>query len=174
MSEGLRLLFRFIVLFIIQLFILNQIQWSGLAKPFIYIFFLFFLPMKWKPWVVLMVCFLTGAVMDVFSNTFGLHAAACSLIGFIRPFVYRLTTPQYDFDDEVLTDVHSRTFTQFVAYNAILSTVFCLAYFILQGTDAASWSKILLWILISSVLTFGVILMYRYIFVSRVRKRRLS
>ncbi len=174
MSESLRLVLRFIVLFVLQVVFLNQMAIAGLAKPFLYIFFLLFLPIKWKPWIVLIICFLTGALMDIFSNTYGLHAAACSFIGVVRPFVYRLITPQFDPDDEVLTDVYSRTLSQFVAYAGILSVLFCVFFFLFQGGKNVDFINLLLWIAVSSVLTFIVILIYRYLFVSRVRKRRLS
>lgn len=33
---------------------------------------------------IILLSFFLGLIIDIFSNTFGIHAAACSLIGFIR------------------------------------------------------------------------------------------
>jgi hypothetical protein len=43
---------------------------------------------------LLLIGFLTGLTLDYFTMTMGLHAAACTLIAYIRPFVINILTPK--------------------------------------------------------------------------------
>jgi len=53
----------------------------------------------WLPFSVsriglLIIGFITGLTLDYFVNTPGLHAAACLLVAYIRPFVINVLTPK--------------------------------------------------------------------------------
>ncbi len=74
----------FIVFVAIQVLFLNNIHFLRMATPFLYLYFLLKLPVGMSRIQLLIVSFLTGLVIDAFSNTPGMHAAACTLAGFIR------------------------------------------------------------------------------------------
>ena len=78
MINLLRGLVYFVVLVLIQALILNNIHFLRIATPFLYLYFIIKMP------VVVLFSFLIGLVIDMFSNTPGMHAAACTLAGFIR------------------------------------------------------------------------------------------
>jgi hypothetical protein len=62
--------------------------------PYLYFLFLIWLPFSVSRIGLLVIGFLTGMVLDWFSNTPGLHAAACILLAYARPFVINVLTPK--------------------------------------------------------------------------------
>lgn len=80
----LRGFFYFVVFVLVQILILNNIHFLRIATPFLYLYFILKLPVGTSQAKVVFFSFLIGLVIDVFSNTPGMHAAACTLAGFIR------------------------------------------------------------------------------------------
>lgn len=77
-------LLYFVVLALVQVLILNNIHFLRIATPFLYLYFIVKMPVGSSRDLVVLFSFLIGLVIDVFSNTPGMHAAACTLTGFIR------------------------------------------------------------------------------------------
>lgn len=84
MINLLRGLVYFVVLVLIQALILNNIHFLRIATPFLYLYFIIKMPVGTSRDLVVLFSFLIGLVIDMFSNTHGMHAAACTLAGFIR------------------------------------------------------------------------------------------
>lgn len=80
----LNILVSFIVFVALQVLVLNDIHLFHLATPFLYLYIILKTPLGLTRVQVLWVAFLTGLTIDIFSNTLGMHAAACTLIGLIR------------------------------------------------------------------------------------------
>ncbi len=83
MINLLRGLVYFVVLVLIQALILNNIHFLRIATPFLYLYFIIKMPVGTSRDLVVLFSFLIGLVIDMFSNTPGMHAAACTLAGFI-------------------------------------------------------------------------------------------
>lgn len=75
---------KFLLILLIQLLVINNIELSTYVNPYIYILFILSLPVSMKPWMVVLLSFFTGMVMDTFSSTPGLHMAATGLMGYLR------------------------------------------------------------------------------------------
>jgi hypothetical protein len=94
-SNFLKQFFRIAIFILIQVHVLNKI-------PPLHRFIipsLYYLPLLWLPFSVsriglLIIGFLTGLTLDYFMNTPGLHAAACLLVAYVRPFVINILTPK--------------------------------------------------------------------------------
>ncbi len=80
---------RFILLVLIQVLILNHINFLGFLNPYIYIIFILLVPINVNKSLFLVISFLLGLFIDIFSDSGGVHAAACTVITFIRPVVLR-------------------------------------------------------------------------------------
>ncbi len=95
MRDFLKHIFRIAAFILIQVYVLNKIpHLHRLITPYLY-----YLPLLWLPFSVsrvwlLIIGFLTGLTLDYFMNTPGLHAAACLLVAYIRPFVINVLTPK--------------------------------------------------------------------------------
>ena len=88
-------LFRFIFLILVQVWVLNHVQWNGYINPYIYVLFVLLLPLETPSWLVMVLAFVSGATMDMFSNTGGIHAAASVFTAFARPGESVLLSPGY-------------------------------------------------------------------------------
>lgn len=75
---------RFILLVIVQVFLLDNIQFLGYINPMIYVLFIFSLPTRMPRIPLLLLGFLLGIIIDMFNNTPGLHTSATVLIAFLR------------------------------------------------------------------------------------------
>ena len=62
--------------------------------PYLYYLFILWLPFATPRFWLLVIGFITGLSLDYFTQTPGLHAAACLLIAYIRPFVVNLLLPK--------------------------------------------------------------------------------
>jgi len=90
MVNTIRVLLYFVVLVLVQVLILNNIHFLRLATPFLYLYFIIKLPVGYSPSKVVSLSFLIGVVIDIFSNTPGMHAAACTFAGFVRHLLIKL------------------------------------------------------------------------------------
>ncbi|WP_010522020.1 rod shape-determining protein MreD [Aquimarina agarivorans] len=78
---------RFIALLLMQVVIFNKILLLGFVNPYPYVIFILLFPIKNERWIFMLLCFLIGLTLDMFGNSGGSHAAACLLIGYLRPFI---------------------------------------------------------------------------------------
>ena len=95
MSDFVRNLIRFILLIMVQVYVLNTIpHLHQFITPYIYYLFLLWLPFSISRIGLLITGFITGMALDFFTMTPGLHAAACVLVAYARPFVINILTPK--------------------------------------------------------------------------------
>lgn len=81
---------RFILLIVVQIFVLNNIGFLSYVNPYIYILFIFLLPVRFPRWISLFLAFALGLTIDSFSNTLGIHAFSTVLIAFLRNPVIKI------------------------------------------------------------------------------------
>jgi len=94
-SDFIRNLIRFILLIILQVYVLNTIpHLHQFITPYVYYLFLLWLPFNISRIGLLITGFITGMALDFFTMTPGLHAAACVLVAYARPFVINILTPK--------------------------------------------------------------------------------
>ncbi|MBQ7551723.1 MAG: hypothetical protein IJT04_09385 [Bacteroidales bacterium] len=86
-SKALKLIFRFILLLILQILICNHIYLFGFLNPNIYLLALLLLPLDLPLSVQYIIAFFTGLVVDAFQMTFGIHASAALLMVAVRPYI---------------------------------------------------------------------------------------
>ena len=88
---------RFILILVVQLFVLNNVPpLHQFIVPYFYFVFLLWLPFKITRTNLLLVAFAVGYITDMFYKTPGLHLAACVLIAYIRPPFIQLLLPKED------------------------------------------------------------------------------
>jgi len=86
---------RFAVLILLQVYVLNRIpHLHQFITPNLYFLFILWLPFSVSRQWLLLIGFITGLTLDYFTTTPGLHAAACLLIAYVRPFLITILTPK--------------------------------------------------------------------------------
>ena len=79
-----------IILIITQGLFFNNINLLGSINPFIYIFFIAYFPLKNNRTFFIFSAFVYGLIIDVFSDTHAIHAAATLTISFLRPNLLKI------------------------------------------------------------------------------------
>lgn len=95
MSEPIKQLFRFILFLLVQALVLsNMPPVHRFITPYLYFLFLLWMPFFMTRGWLLIIGFVFGFSLDLFTKTPGLHASACLVIAYIRPFLINLLVPR--------------------------------------------------------------------------------
>jgi rod shape-determining protein MreD len=156
-----------ILLILLQILVLNNIRFGGFVNPYVYIMIILLLPSVTPAWLVLIISFLTGLIIDLFSGSPGMHASATLLAGFSRPFVLRLISPSDGYESGSDLSMAAYGFRWFFIYAAIIVLIHHTTLFFLEVFRFTDFFRTILRILLSSLFTVGFILLLEY-----YRKRR--
>ncbi|MDE5800624.1 MAG: rod shape-determining protein MreD, partial [Paramuribaculum sp.] len=87
------------LLIVLQALVFNHICLFGYAVPFVFIYGLLRLPLSLSKERAFTIGFLTGSILDIFSDTMGLNALCCTLLMALRRPIARLYLPR---DEDLL------------------------------------------------------------------------
>ena len=146
----------FLVLVILQLWILNRIHLFGFAAPLFYVYFILKLPADMGRNSLLFTACLLGLVIDFFSYTLGFSMLACTVMGFSRHYVFDAFAPR-DMADSFVPSVETFGSLLFLRYVAVLVIIHQIVFFTAESFTLFNLSSILLKIAGSSVLTILLI-----------------
>lgn len=95
MSDTLKHIARCAIFILLQVYVLGQVpHLHRYIVPYLYYLPLLWLPFKISRFGLLAAGFTVGLVLDFFLMTPGLHAAACVLIMYVRPFIINILAPK--------------------------------------------------------------------------------
>lgn len=95
MSDLVKNIFRLIIFILVQVYVLNKIpHLHRFIVPYLYFLFILWLPFSIRQIGVLFIAFITGLTLDYFKGSPGLHAAACVLMAYARPFIINILIPK--------------------------------------------------------------------------------
>ncbi len=132
MINPLKNIFAFFLLIFLQVYVFNDIQFSGFINPYFYVLFILLLPFETPGWILLVSAFLLGISIDFFSQTLGMHATACTFIAFLRPTVLKAISPRDGYEVNTFPRIHFYGFIWFLKYSLILVFAHHLALFYME------------------------------------------
>ena len=158
---------QLLIIFFIQIVVLNNVTLFNSVHPYLYLIFIFMLPMNLSISWVLLISFFIGLVIDIFSYTYGIHAMSSVLIGYIRP--YLLKAFFRDESTELLFEPHYKTLgiRNFLIYITVLTFIHHFILLIVEAFGFYDFLYTIFKITINTVLSFIVILLYDLIAVSK-------
>lgn len=162
---------RFILLVLLQVVIVQNIRLGGYLILFPYVLFILLLPFEMNKLMVLFLSFLLGLTVDMFYDTAGMHAAACTLMGFSRNYVLRFIAPREGYDPGQAATVEHMGITWFVTYAGILIFIHHLFFFYLEIFRFGEFFRTLLRVILSSMGTFVFIYVIQFLFYKTDRKK---
>jgi len=153
---------RFIILVLIQVLVLNNINFLGYINPYIYILFIILFPIKNNRLLFIFLSFLLGLTVDLFLDSGGVHAAACVSIAYIRPVILKFA---FGMTYEHQTVKFSSTeFGQRFTYFSIIILIHHLILFSLEIFNTSKIILILKKSLFSSIFTILLCLLITILF----------
>lgn len=161
--------FSFIAYVLVQVIFLRNVVLFDRAFCFIYIGFLFFLPVETNRPLLLLLGFLTGLVIDAFYDSVGMHAAACVLVMFLRNVWLRMLTPQGGYDPGVVPSLRLNGTQWFLMYVTPLILVHHAALLFLEAAGFHMMTITLVKVLLSSFFTLIAIIVSQILFYTTKR-----
>jgi rod shape-determining protein MreD len=151
--------FRFVFLILLQVLVLNNMQFSGLINPYLYILFILLLPFEIPGWVLLILGFITGLSVDVFTDTLGLHTSATVILTFLRPYILRIIAPRDGYDSGTSPTINIFGLSWFLRYSIFLIFVHHFVLFYLEVFGFHDFFQTLLRVILSSIFTILLVLL---------------
>ena len=156
---------RFVFIMAAQILIFNHLNFaSGLIYPQLYVLFLLFLPAEMVTWVVIIIGFFTGLLVDLSQQTFGMHAFACVTLAFVRPGVLSFLSPREGYDFNSSPTISDQGLAWFVSYAAILASLHHACLFMIEKYSWLNFIDSFLKILLSALFTVIISVVFQLLF----------
>lgn len=180
MSIYLRNFFRFWIILLLQVLVLNKIsiQWWAqpygfpVFVPYLYPLFILLLPFETPVWLLLALGMVTGLSMDAFQNTAGMHAAATVLMAYLRTNVLNALLPKHlsEFPNQS-PNVKNMGWAAFLTYAVFLILLHHLVFFTIELWSFKNMGYLFLKIAASALTTMLFVIAYLLLFTKGVQTR---
>ncbi len=161
---------RFVVLVLFQVLVINHIRLGGYVHPHIYLIFIMLLPFNTPKWQLLVLGFVLGLSIDLFTGTPGLHAGATTLMAFCRPSIIKLVSGNLKFENIQEPSLGQIDGMWMFRYVLCMVFVHHFALFFLESFSFHLIGQVLLRILLSVPVSIFLIMMILYIFKREKKK----
>jgi hypothetical protein len=160
MSSNLRYTGAFLLLIMLQLLIFNNIEFSGYINPYVYVMFILILPFSIPSYLLLLLSFVTGLVVDLFSGTMGVHTFATVMAGFVRPWILSLNVTAEVADPDMSPSSHRNGLRWFFIYTLTVVFVHHMTLFFVEVFSFSNFFHTLLRVLLSTAATTFFIIIF--------------
>ena len=157
MPTVLQNIFRFLLLVLFQVLVLNNIQFLAYINPYLYLLFILALPVQMPRWFLLILAFILGFSIDIFSNTLGMHAFATVFVAFFRDRIIKLFT-NIEEGNNPTPSFYTFGVSAYVKYVVLMVLIHHTTLFLLEAFSIAHIWIMLAKILLSSLVTILLIL----------------
>jgi rod shape-determining protein MreD len=158
-NRVLRHIIFFILLILLQVIFFNNIQFSGYVNPYIYIMFILLLPVEIPSWLLLLLSFATGLIIDFFTGSPGMHTSATVLAGFVRPQILTVLSPRDGYEPGASPSMLTYGFRWFLIYSLTIILIHHTALFYLEVFRLSEFFRTMLRVLLSSLFSLTFILL---------------
>ncbi len=149
---------------LLQVLIVQNMRLGSYIILLPYVLFILMLPFEFSKNLVLALAFVTGLTIDVFYDTAGMHAAACTLVGFLRHYVLKLIAPREGYEVGMYPTVDSMGSLWFLTYAGTLIFAHHLLFFYLEIFRFDEFFKTLWRVILSSIGTFVFVYVIQFLF----------
>lgn len=166
-TEILKYVLRFIALIALQVLIIQHVNLSGYIILLPYVLAILVLPFETNRLLVMFSAFLLGVCIDYFYDSSGIHASACTIMGFARYYVLKYVSPREGYDIGVKPTVEDMGLAWYLTYAGTLVAIHHFFLFYIEIFRFSEFFKTLLRIVLSSAGTFGLIYLIQFLFSQR-------
>ena len=153
--------FRFVFLLALQVVVFNNINFLGFVNPFPYILFILLYPVNGNRAGLLTASFLLGLTMDMFCNSGGVHATACLVLAYFRPYIFKFAFGiSYEYQTVKIADKLSPERFSFILIAVLLHH---LVLYLLEIFRFNFFWEILLRTLLSTIFTLLLCIIIIYL-----------
>jgi len=157
MNRWFREIAVFVSFVLLQMLVVDKIRLFDIVTPFVYIYVIMKFRINISRTLLIVLSFLLGLIIDIFSDMYGIHAAACTLIGFIREPLLDRFADMKDLPEDSVPSYRLFGFGKFFRYALIIVAIHHVTVF---AIDAFGFSQPLMLLirLSSSILLTSLLL----------------
>ncbi len=153
-------IFLFAILF--QVLILNQVRLTPLdLSPMLYILFLLLLPFETSKSILLLIGFLVGLTIDMFTNTIGVNCASTVMMCYFRPNIIFSLSSRDDVKGNKPT-IHHMGLMWFIKYTLFSVFIHHFFYYYLEVFTLSNSFFTLLKIITATIFSSLLIICSQY------------
>lgn len=167
----LQLMLITLILILAQVIVLNHVCLWGVAVPMAFIYVILRLPLTLHLNYVLTFSFLLGLIIDIFSDTQGMNALACTIIAVLRKPVLRLYVLREDELGDLMPSMRSLGSAAYIKYAVTMSLIYCVLIFAIEAFSMFNILLLIARIVCSTVLTTLLLICIDCIVVNPSEKR---
>ncbi len=167
MNQIVSISLRFLLLFFLQVLVLNNHEIGWGTYIMVYPFFILLLPFEMGVIPLMLISFFMGISIDSLSNTFGMHASAAVLVAYLRPFIFKAFAPRDGYDSVESAGIRVLGFQWLLGAYGTLLVIHHLWFFILESLQLNEILLILRKVGLSVPLSFAFSLLVQFIFMRR-------
>ncbi len=173
MSNLFKNILRFILFAFVQVYVLSKVPpLHQFITPYLYFLFILWLPFSINRWFLLLVSFSFGMTVDYFLGTPGLHAAPCTLIAYLRPFLLNLFIAQESTEQSfVEPSVKSMGWGPYSIYIVLLTFIHTFYLVLIEWLSFGSFLYFLGKVLATSTLSLILIFITEMLFFRKAKYR---
>lgn len=162
-------IFLVICLCSVQILLLKNVALFGVAFCFIYLLAILSFPINIRSFSLILISFGLGLFIDVFYDTLGLHAAAATLLAFLRPYWLKAISPNGGYDDSNNPTLKEMGIGWYISYSLPLVFAFSLMFFTADQWGTGGLFGVLNKSLFSSIFTVILAIIVQLLFFKRRR-----
>ena len=148
----------FVLCVLSQALIFNHIILFNVAIPIVFVYFIVRLPIDLKLSYVFTLAFFLGLIIDIFSDTPGVNALACTLIAALRLPVYYAYVEKDDVTSRLVPSVSSLGIWEYGKYLFSFIALYCVLVFTIEYFSFANVKDIVIISASSTVLSFIILI----------------
>lgn len=153
---------QLLFLLIIQVFLLNQINFLGFANPMVYLLFFLIFPYQESNIPLLFLAFFSGIIIDAFSDTGGIYTAATLVLVQIRPMLIQLLFGK-NFEYQSIELLQQSVYIRWT-YVVLLILIYYITFYLLEIFNFHHIVFTLQRIIVSTFITSIICVICLYIF----------
>lgn len=161
-------IFRFILLWLMQVFVFKQVtlehEYLRVFLVFIYPLFILLLPFRTPRYWVIVLGFVMGLAVDIFYDSPGIHASALTFMAFLRDWVFRWLEPKGGYNMNFSPTKERMGLSWFFQYSSILLAVHLFFYFSVEAFTFVYIVDIVQKTIGSFIVSLAIIMIIQFIF----------
>lgn len=173
MNPIIKYIIKVVVLVLLQVIVLKNIELGGAnwwITPFIFIYIVIDFPVKFNALYSMLLAGVLGFVIDIFYDTYGMHASSAIFLAFARFYFVPLILPRDGFDETSSVSVRNLGWPKYLVYLFVLAFLYHLWFFMVEKFSFSSFPLRFSQALVSSLVAVGLMFIVQYLY-SKEAKR---
>lgn len=160
--QWIKYIIQLLACLLVQILLVNHLQLGGYCHPYIYLIGLLLMPITLPQWANMLIGAGIGLLMDINTNSIGVHMSACIALMFARYYLLDFFVADKErLNSEITTE--SLGISNWLKYSVILVLLHHVMIFTLTEWSLDHWFHLTLEIVISTIVSLLLILSYTLI-----------